>query len=161
THLVFGLDDGGELRFRDVRRFGSAALFAGRAALDEFLDERLGPEPFELQPEPFHAALKATARPLKAALLDQKLVAGVGNIYADEALLAAKLHPARRGADTTRPQAERLRAAVVAVLERAIGARGSTIRDYVGGSGERGGYQEEFCVYGRAGQPCPRCGAAV
>jgi formamidopyrimidine-DNA glycosylase len=161
THLTFELDDGRQLRFRDVRRFGSATLFAGLDSLTEFLDRRLGPEPFDLQPGPWRAALTGTDRCLKAVLLDQKVVAGVGNIYADESLFAARLTPTRRGRDTTPAEAERLRRAILKVLNRAIERRGSSIRDYVGGSGRRGSYQREFRVYGRAGEPCPRCGTPV
>jgi formamidopyrimidine-DNA glycosylase len=157
THLVFTLDDGTELRFRDVRRFGSARLFPDAVAVQEFLDTRLGPEPFDLAQADWRRALRATQRPLKAVLLDQKVVAGVGNIYADEALFAARLSPHQRGCDTTAAQAERLRRAVAEVLQRAVTFRGSTIRDYVGGSGLKGGFQDEFRVYGRTGQPCLNC----
>lgn len=159
THLVFALDDGGtELRFRDVRRFGSATLFPDSASLDHFfVQSKLGPEPFDLAAAYWRERLTATQRCLKAALLDQQLVAGVGNIYADESLFQARLHPTQLGSATGRAEAERLRRAVVVVLKRAIEARGSSIRDYVGGTGERGKYQEEFRVYGRTGQPCRRC----
>jgi formamidopyrimidine-DNA glycosylase len=85
------------------------------------------------------------------------VVAGVGNIYADESLFEARLHPARLAHDLRPAEAERLRHAVMTVLDRAIGKRGSSIRDYVGGTGERGEYQQEFRVYGRAEEPCPRC----
>jgi formamidopyrimidine-DNA glycosylase len=158
THLVFPLGDGQELRFRDSRRFGSATYYPNEAALATFFaGMKLGPEPFDLDPEAWRAELHATSRNLKAALLDQALVAGVGNIYADEALFEARLRPSRRGKTITRAEAERLRVAVEAVLTRAIASRGSSIRDYVGGSGLQGGYQEEFRVYGRTGQPCRVC----
>jgi formamidopyrimidine-DNA glycosylase len=161
THLVFDLDGGRQLRFRDVRRFGSAALFDA-ARLDAFFAASgLGPEPFDLPPGYWQKSLSATTRSLKAVLLDQRVVAGVGNIYADESLFEARLHPARRGCDLDAKEAGRLRRAVAAVLSRAIDRRGSSIRDYVGGSGLRGGYQNEFRVYGRAGEPCPRCRAAI
>ena len=94
-------------------------------------------------------------------LLDQRVVAGVGNIYADESLFAARLHPTRLGRNTTAAEAERLRKAVVKVLLRAIAKRGSSIRNYVGGSGLKGEYQNEFRVYGRTGEPCPRCRGPV
>jgi formamidopyrimidine-DNA glycosylase len=94
-------------------------------------------------------------------LLDQRVVAGVGNIYADEALFQARLHPEQPGCDTTAAQAARLRRAIVQVLNRAIDYRGSTIRDYVGGSGKRGEFQNEFRVYGRTGEPCLRCGTPI
>jgi formamidopyrimidine-DNA glycosylase len=162
THLVFGLGGGRELRFRDVRRFGSATLFAGPGAMDGFFRASgLGPEPFGLDPRYWRVRMAATGRALKAVLLDQRVVAGVGNIYADEALFEARLHPARAARGLDAASADRLRRAVERVLTRAIGRRGSTIRDYVGGSGLRGEYQNEFRVYGRTGLPCPRCGAPV
>jgi formamidopyrimidine-DNA glycosylase len=158
VHLIFDLDDGRQLRFRDVRRFGSVTLFDDEARLQAFFDENgLGPEPFELDQAAWRAAVAATKRCLKAVLLDQGVVAGVGNIYADEALFRARLHPGRRGSDVTPAEADRLREAVVEVLTAAIEGRGSTIRDYVGGSGLRGGYQDEFRAYGRTGEPCPNC----
>src|SRR5262249_47427210 len=101
--------------------------------------------------------LAATNRCIKAVLLDQTVVAGVGNIYADESLFEAELHPARLASDLDDLEADRLRLAVKTVLRRAIEQRGSSIRNYVGGSGLKGRYQDEFRVYGRAGEPCPRC----
>jgi formamidopyrimidine-DNA glycosylase len=160
-HLVFALDNGTELRFRDPRRFGSAELFPGRAAVEEEMDGELGPEPFDLDADYFRDAVRGTSRNLKAILLDQTIVAGVGNIYADEALFRAKLHPGRKGKTLKPAECDRLRETVEAVLTRAIESRGSTIRDYVGGSGLRGGFQNEFAVYGRTGEPCPACGAAI
>jgi len=157
THLRIGLSGGRELRFRDVRRFGSVTLFDQPAEVDAFLADRLGPEPWDLTRSGWRAALAATSRPLKAVLLDQTVVAGVGNIYADESLFVAKLPPTLRGCDTTPRQADRLRRAIPKVLETAIERRGSSIRDYIGGSGDRGSYQREFRVYGRFGEPCPRC----
>jgi formamidopyrimidine-DNA glycosylase len=163
THLVFPLDRGrDELRFRDVRRFGSATLFGDAAAWNAFIEEgKLGPEPFDLSASYWRETLAKTHRPLKAVLLDQRVVAGVGNIYADETLFAARLDPRRRGHDLTRAEADRLQKAIARVLTLAIEARGSTIRDYVGGSGLRGGYQERFFVYGRTAESCRKCGRAV
>ncbi len=158
THVVFGLDDGVELRFRDVRRFGSVALLEVGGNMEQYLkDKGLGPEPFHLETAWWSAQLARTRRNLKAILLDQRVVAGVGNIYADESCFAARLHPARLGPSLTAREVRRLAEAVPAVLTLAIGKRGSTIRDYVGGSGLRGGFQDEFRVYGRTGQPCLRC----
>jgi formamidopyrimidine-DNA glycosylase len=158
THLVFRLEDGAEMRFNDVRRFGSATLLADEAALRRFFEaSRLGPEPAELQPAEWRERLAATYRSLKAVLLDQTVVAGVGNIYADESLFEARLHPARRAREVSVEEARRLRKAIVTVLRRAIEQRGSSIRNYVGGSGEKGNYQNEFRVYGRTDEPCPRC----
>jgi formamidopyrimidine-DNA glycosylase len=161
THFVADLEDGGQLRFRDVRRFGSIAYHSDAAEVEAILNGQLGPEPFDLAPADFRRALAATARPLKAALLDQRLVAGVGNIYADESLFEAKLPPGKLGRATTPGEADRLRKAIVKVLTRAIDRRGSSIRDYVGGSGGRGSYQHEFRVYGRTGEPCRRCGTPI
>jgi formamidopyrimidine-DNA glycosylase len=153
THLVFVLDDGRELRFRDPRRFGSVRYFADRQSLDEFfIATALGPEPSDLNPTSWRTRLAATRRSLKAVLLDQGMVAGVGNIYADEALFEAKLHPARSASRITAAEAERLRKAVANVIERAVEHRGSSIRDYLGG-----GYQNEHRVYDHTGDPCPRC----
>ena len=161
THLMFRLDNSHELRFRDARRFGSVTFFPDRASWEAFLGPRLGPEPWDLTPAKFRAALKKTKRVIKAVLLNQTVVAGVGNIYADEACFAARIDP-RRPANALRPaEADRLLHAVRAVLDRAIEAKGSSIRDYVGGTGKRGGYQDRFQVYGRTGKPCPRCGTPI
>ncbi len=163
THLVFRLDGGNlELRFRDVRRFGSASFFPGRDQLDAFFTQSgLGPEPFDLEPNYWRGCLAKTQRVLKAILLDQRVVAGVGNIYADEALFEARLHPTLLGKDLSPRHADRLRQAIAAVLRRAIDCRGSSIRDYVGGSGLKGSFQEEFCVYGRKGEACLRCRSLI
>ncbi len=159
THLIFDLDTPDrQLRFRDARRFGRASLFPNEGELQTFFaDNGLGPEPFALDPRDWRASLAATTRPIKAVLLDQTVVAGVGNIYADEALYEARLHPLTHACDLERAQADRLRKAIATVLTRAIDRGGSTIRDYVGGSGRAGGYQEEFRAYGRKGEPCHRC----
>lgn len=158
THIVFTLDDANELRFRDIRRFGSVAFYADRARLDAvFVSNQLGPEPFDLGTAYWRESLQSTRRSLKAILLDQTIVAGVGNIYADESLFEAKLHPATLGQTLTPSQAEKLRHAVVAVLTRAIEQRGSSIRDYVGGSGLKGQFQDKFRAYSRTGEPCLRC----
>jgi formamidopyrimidine-DNA glycosylase len=163
THIVVALDDGTtELRFRDPRRFGSISYHADRVALDAFLTPaRLGPEPFALDEAEWRTRLAGTARSLKAVLLDQTIVAGVGNIYADEVLYEVRLHPSRPANTLTRRQAEALRRAIATVLTRAIECRGSTIRDYVGGSGIAGSYQHEHRAYGRAGEPCGRCKAPI
>jgi formamidopyrimidine-DNA glycosylase len=163
THLVFALDRGAEqLRFRDVRRFGSARVLLSTEAVEDFFEAAgLGPEPFDLDPKYWRERLAGTERCLKAVLLDQRVVAGVGNIYADESLFTARLHPARLGKDLTAAEADRLRKAVAEVLTCAIEKRGSSIRDYVGGSGLKGEYQNEFRVYKRTGQPCVRCRASL
>ncbi len=159
THVVFLLDAGkAELRFRDIRRFGSITLVPDRETLDHhFVASELGPEPWDLELKTWRASLAGTGRILKAVLLDQTVVAGVGNIYADESLFEAKLHPSIPARDLTQTQADRLHRAILAVLDRAINLRGSSIRNYVGGSGLQGGFQKEFRAYARTGEPCPRC----
>jgi formamidopyrimidine-DNA glycosylase len=162
-HLVFSLDGPGQqLRFRDIRRFGSGRRFANEPELQGlFIENGLGPEPFDLDPNAWRASLAGTTRAIKAVLLDQGVVAGVGNIYADEALFVARLHPSRRACDLSQAEAERLRLAIAQVLTTAIDKRGASIRNYVGGSGLQGGYQEEFLAYGRKGEPCSRCGTLL
>lgn len=161
THLIFSLDNATELRFRDVRRFGSADWFASILALDEYLNEKLGPEPFLMTANEFTQSIRASSRNLKALLLDQALIAGVGNIYADEACFLSRLHPGRLGKSLKEADCRRLLEAIVAVLTRAIEGRGSTIKDYIGGSGLMGTYQGEFRAYGRTGEPCLNCKAPI
>jgi formamidopyrimidine-DNA glycosylase len=161
THRVFALDNHTQLRFRDVRRFGSVELYPSEAAAMANLGEKLGPEPFDIPAAPFAADVRGSKRTLKAILLDQSIVAGVGNIYADEALFRAGLHPERRGNWLTIVECDRLRECIETVIARAIESRGSTIRDYVGGSGLRGGFQNEFAVYGRTGEECVTCGGEI
>jgi formamidopyrimidine-DNA glycosylase len=166
THLIAELEtrsrrppgDGLQLRFRDIRRFGCIMLFPDESQVDDFFkNSGLGPEPFGMKPDYWRACLARTRRRLKAVLLDQRVLAGVGNIYSDEALFEARLHPNRTGRTVHSQEADRLRRAIMTVLNRAIKKRGSSIRDYVSGNGRQGEYQDEFRVYGRAGQPCPRC----
>jgi formamidopyrimidine-DNA glycosylase len=160
-HVVFELDNDTELRLRDQRRFGLARFHPSLTEALAELDASLGPEPFDYPAEAFRTAMAATKKNMKAVLLDQTVIAGVGNIYADEALFRAKLHPARTGASLSADEAERLREAIEDVMTRAVEGRGSTIRDYVGGSGLRGGFQNEHAVYGRTKEPCPACGTAI
>lgn len=156
THWVADLDDDLELRFVDPRRFGFVGLLdaAGWQAWD--FARTLGPEPLATAP----AALAARfigRRAIKAVLLDQRAVAGVGNIYADESLFAAGVHPATPAHALTAAQRLRLACALQEVLQAAIAAGGSTISDYRDAHGRPGLFQERFAVYGRAGQPCPGC----
>jgi len=162
THAVLRLDDGRELRFVDPRRFGLLAwLEPGAEDADPSL-ARLGPEP--LDPEIgrwLPPRLKARRAPLKALLLDQHLVAGVGNIYAAEALWRAGLRPDREGRRTALPRLARLAEEVRAVLEEAVAEGGTTIRDYAAPSGNFGYFAVRLEVYGRQGEPCRRCGAEL
>lgn len=161
-HVVFELNGGRELRFRDPRRFGSVTFHPNEEAVVAFFEQNgLGPEPFGIDAAYFRQAVRGTSRTLKAILLDQRIVAGVGNIYADEACFRAGLHPQRRGESLTPGEIDGLREAIEEVLTHAIERRGSSIRDYIGGSGLKGGFQNEFRVYGRTGDPCQRCGEAI
>jgi formamidopyrimidine-DNA glycosylase len=157
VHVIFQFPDAQQLRFRDVRRFGSASYFPTHDALERFLNDRLGPEPFDIPADYFNTAIKKSDRPLKAILLDQTVLAGIGNIYADESCFRAGLHPGRRGKSLRDAELDRLRLAIEAVLLKAVSGRGSTIRDYIGGSGLKGTFQDEFAVYARAGAPCYIC----
>jgi formamidopyrimidine-DNA glycosylase len=156
------LDDGSELAYRDVRRFGTWHLLTPDA-LEEYLDARVGPEPLapEFTPELLRERLAGRRAPLKAALLDQRTLAGLGNIYVDEALWRARLHPARPAASLGKPALVRLHDAIRKTLEIGIARQGSTLRDYALPDGESGSMQAEFRVYGREGEPCERCGTAI
>jgi formamidopyrimidine-DNA glycosylase len=147
----------------DPRRFGTGQLIGGAAQLDRFFAARLGLEPFD---ERFTAAclrslLRGRIAPVKAFLLDQRRVAGVGNIYADEALFRARIHPARPAGSLTLAQCEALRAGVIEALEAGIDARGASIEDFRHIDGVRGSFQDRFLVHRRAGLPCPRCGTPI
>jgi formamidopyrimidine-DNA glycosylase len=151
------------VRFRDPRRFGTGELAVGREARDAFFAARLGVEP--LSGELTGAALRARARgrraPVKAFLLDQRHVAGVGNIYADEALFRARVHPLRPVHQLKPAQWEALAVAVREALEAGLAAGGATIDDFRHHDGVVGAFQDEFLVHRRRGEPCPACGGEV
>ncbi len=159
---VVTLDDGSEIAYRDVRRFGTWLLLEPGEP-EGYLAARIGGEPLDaaFTTAAFARALAGRRTPIKAALLDQRAVAGVGNIYADEALWRARIHPLRPAGELTREEVVRLRKAIRTALEVAIARQGSTLRDYRGPRGERGSMQLELQVYGREGEPCPRCGAPI
>jgi formamidopyrimidine-DNA glycosylase len=163
-HLRVRFDFGDErLLFVDVRRFGTGVVLLGDAARDEYFASRLGVEP--LSPDFTADALRLLARgrrsPVKAFLLTQERIAGVGNIYADEALYRARIHPLRPVGTLRRPQIAELRDAVVASLEAGIDARGATIDDFRHSDGAQGSFQDRFMVHLREGEPCERCGATI
>lgn len=158
-HVVFTLDDGTRIRFNDQRRFG-VLDYARSAVLDKHpLLRELGPEPLDpaFTGEVLAAALTGKRTPLKAALLDQQVVAGLGNIYVSEVLYRAGLSPRRLARTVTLERAHRLVQAIREVLERAIAAGGSSLRNYVQASGELGYFQHQWAVYGHEGEPCPGC----
>ena len=153
THFVARLSDRGrELRFRDARRFGGIRWMGC-----ERCDDRMGPEPLTLRTAQMSKRLARTTRAIKNVLLDQAVIAGVGNIYADEALFAARIHPLRRANELADDEVRRLNRAVKLTLRRAIRHRGSTLRDYVDAEGASGAYQNLHRVYDRAGEPCRTC----
>ena len=160
THAIFSLDDGKQLRYRDPRRFGRLLLGTQEALLLARKMPRLGPEPIDpdFEADQLYRELHRRRAPLKAVLLDQKAVAGVGNIYADESLYRARLRPARMANTVSKRSARRLREALRESLLLAIANRGSSVDTYRDAWGEIGGQQEQLLVYGRAGEPCFNCG---
>ncbi|MEB3195905.1 MAG: bifunctional DNA-formamidopyrimidine glycosylase/DNA-(apurinic or apyrimidinic site) lyase [Candidatus Sericytochromatia bacterium] len=161
TRLVLALSDGRTLHFRDVRKFGRMRLLdaAGLAALDA----AHGPEPLAdaFTPACLKGILRGRTTRIKPLLLDQSLIAGIGNIYADEALWHSQLHPERPADSLRANEVQRLHEAIRFVLDKAIRLRGSTLRDYRTGTGESGENQDHFLVYGRTGAPCGRCHTAL
>jgi formamidopyrimidine-DNA glycosylase len=147
----------------DPRRFGTAELLLGDDALEAFLATRLGIEPFDERFTPQHLRALARGRraPIKALLLDQRRIAGVGNIYADEALFRAGVHPRRPAGRLTTRQVAAVHAGVIEALRGGIDARGASIDDFRHIDGVRGSFQNEFLIYGRAGEPCVRCGREI
>lgn len=163
THVVFHLADGRDLRYMDVRKFGRFSLLP--------IDKQEEFEPFKkLGPEPraeyfkvnyFHEKLSKTKRAIKPVILDQTVVAGVGNIYADESLFLAKVNPQKPANTLDKEETIALHAAIIKVIQQAVNSGGSTIRTYVNTLGEAGSFQQELKVYGRAGEPCQRCGTPI
>lgn len=163
TRVRFELDDGHTLSFCDPRRFGTGELALGYSALEEFLDERLGIEPLgpDFTTEHLYLQTRKRRSPIKALLLDQRRVAGVGNIYANEALFRARIHPLRSAGVLKRRQVAALRDAIVASLEAGLGAGGASIDDFRHPDGVKGAFQNEFLVHSREGEPCTVCGTPV
>lgn len=162
-HLTFHFDDGTRLRFVDPRRFGMVDLCAAADLASHRWLAHLGLEPLAagFAGPSLRAALAGRRSALKVALMDQRLVVGVGNIYASESLFRAALSPLRPAGSLKPAEARRLAAAIRAVLEAAIAAGGSSLRDYVQASGELGNFQRQFQVYDQAGMPCPHCARPV
>jgi formamidopyrimidine-DNA glycosylase len=161
-HVVIDMEGGRRIVFNDARRFGMIDLHARDAVDSHWLLAGLGPEPLS---DAFDGAalarsLQGRKTPIKAALLDQRVVAGLGNIYVSEALFEAGISPRRLARAVRGERAERLARAIKAVLARAIAAGGSSLRDYVQPSGELGYFQHQWAVYDKAGQPCPGCDCA-
>jgi formamidopyrimidine-DNA glycosylase len=163
THVLFEFDDGHRLVYVDPRRFGTGHLVFGEDARDEYLTSRIGIEP--LTPEFTAAHLRELARgrtaPVKAFVLDQRQIAGVGNIYADEALFRAGIHPLRPAGRLSRADWERVREGIEEALSAGIAAKGASIDDFRHVDGARGSFQDQFLVHRRTGEPCPRCGHTI
>jgi formamidopyrimidine-DNA glycosylase len=157
THMELDLGDGARLRFRDPRRFGGV-WWLGQ---DPLHDAGMGPEPLQLRPAQLFRRLHKTTRAVKNALMDQRVVAGLGNIYVDEALFAAGIHPLKRGDELTMAEVAKLNRSIKTTLRRALRHRGSTLRDYMDADGASGGFQKLHRVYDRAGEPCRRCQSPI
>jgi len=162
-HVVFFAEGDITLRFNDARRFGFMDLTTAAMLAEHKLLKRLGPEPLspEFNGRRLAQALAGKRTPIKAALLDQRVVAGIGNIYASEALFRAGISPRRLARTVQGERAERLARAVTAVLEEAVAAGGSSLRDYVQADGELGYFQHRWQVYEREGRACPGCGCEI
>jgi formamidopyrimidine-DNA glycosylase len=159
---VVSLDDGSDIMYRDVRRFGTWLLLEPEEEA-EYLLQRLGEEPLgdRFTAAALAARLRGRRAPIKAALLDQRAAAGLGNIYADEALWRARIHPLRPAGRLAPPELRRLHRAIRDALRAGIARQGTTLRDYRTPNGDAGSMQQELRVYGRVGEPCPRCGTAI
>jgi formamidopyrimidine-DNA glycosylase len=162
VRAVVTLDDGSDVAYRDVRRFGTWQLLEPYD-IEPFLDARLGEEPLgrRFTARALAARLAGRRAPVKAALLDQRTVAGMGNIYVDEALWRARIHPLRPARELDEHDVKRLHRAVRRALEAGLARQGATIRNYATPDGESGEMQHEFKVYGRGGEPCLRCGTPI
>jgi formamidopyrimidine-DNA glycosylase len=155
THVSLLLDDGRELRYTDARRFGRIAYLTELPLAEELTG--FGADPLEVSKEEFADGIRGRRARIKALLLDQRVLRGVGNIYADESLWKAKIHPARVGAKLSREQAETLHRVLQEILRKAIVMRGSSISDFLDTAGEPGEYQRHHRAYGREGKHCYRC----
>jgi formamidopyrimidine-DNA glycosylase len=159
---VVTLDDGSDVAYRDVRRFGTWLLLEP-SDVDTYIDTRVGKEPLDVAYKAKHLAEKLTTRraPIKAAILDQRTVAGVGNIYADEALWRAQVHPLTPANELTADEVKAVHKGIRASLQAGVRRQGSTLRDYQLPDGSSGTAQDRFKVYGRGGLPCERCGTPI
>lgn len=163
THVVFSFTDETELRYMDVRKFGTMHLFPkGKEETCEPL-AKLGVEPFskEFTPDVLKEAFQKTTRTIKAALLDQSIVVGLGNIYVDEALFRARIHPTTKASRLSKQKIKKLHDEIILTLQEAVDKGGSTVRTYVNSQGDMGMFQLEHYVYGKKGEPCKVCGTTI
>jgi formamidopyrimidine-DNA glycosylase len=163
TRVRFALSGRHRIAYVDPRRFGTGHLVLGAEARDLYLGERLGAEPFtpEFTAEHLRAMARGRTAPVKSFVLDQRRIAGVGNIYADEALFRARVHPMRPAGRLTPAQWHAVREGIESALRAGIDAKGASIDDFRHIDGARGSFQDRFLIHRRAGEPCPRCGASV
>lgn len=163
THVIFTFTDGDALHYRDVRKFGTMHVFRKGEEENHLPLSQLGPEPLGVKFTSTYLAgrLAKTTRSVKAALLDQTLVAGIGNIYVDESLFRARIHPERRADTLTIEEIKHLHRAIRKILREAVAQGGSTVRSYVNGQGQMGMFQQSLFVYARRGEPCDVCGTEV
>ena len=163
AHVFFEMTDGGTLVYEDVRKFGTMELLAPELLDAYFVSKKLGPEPTEqdFDLEIFRGALKRSKKPIKSHLLDQTLVAGLGNIYVDEVLWRAKVHPSRTSNSLSAQEARKVHDQTIEVLGQAVEKGGSTIRTYTNAFGKDGTMQDFHQVYDKAGQACSRCGSII
>ncbi|OCA91355.1 DNA-formamidopyrimidine glycosylase [Bacillus sp. FJAT-27225] len=163
THVIFHFEDGYELRYRDVRKFGTMHLFLKGTEFGQAPLFGLGPEPFSIEftPEYLAGRLARTNRKIKPALLDQTILVGLGNIYVDEALFRARIHPERLASSLSEAEIEVLHEQIVSTLGEAVEKGGSTIRSYVNSQGQMGMFQQDLFVYGRKGEECKSCGTPL
>src|SRR5699024_1760841 len=163
THVVFDFSSGKQLRYNDVRKFGTMHLFEKGTERHEKPLNQLGPDPFEegFTHDYFYEKLQKTTRAIKNVLLDQSVVAGLGNIYVDETLHIAQIHPLTLANALTKEEAKRIQEVAIEVLSLAVKQGGTTIRSYVNGQGEMGMFQQELHVYGQEDTPCTTCGSTI
>ncbi|MCL7747766.1 DNA-formamidopyrimidine glycosylase [Halalkalibacter alkaliphilus] len=163
THVIFSFTDGTQLRYQDVRKFGTMHIFEKGTEEKTMPLSQLGVEPFspEFTIELMERSFKNTTRNIKVVLLDQKTVVGLGNIYVDEALFKAGIHPERQASSLSNTELTRLHNAIITTLQEAVDLGGSSIKSYVNGQGEMGMFQQQLTVYGRKGEPCVQCGAEI
>jgi formamidopyrimidine-DNA glycosylase len=158
TRLIFGLTDGGCIEFHDTRKFGEVRVLMDEELEDWDFYRNLGPEPLETDPEELAAIVAGKKARIKSLLLNQSVVAGIGNIYADESLFRSGIHPTAKPCDLSKESLVRLFVELQKVLKQSIRENGSSIRDYVDSGGDAGSFQNSFQVYGKKGELCPCCG---
>lgn len=163
THVIFHFTDGTELRYRDVRKFGTMHLYLKGEEFNVLPLSQLGPEPLggQFDAQMFYQTLSQKKRSIKSVLLDQTVLAGLGNIYVDEALFKARIHPERPAESLSKKEAKLLHRQIIETLAEAVEKGGSTVRTYVNSQGQMGMFQLEHNVYGRKGEPCKICGTIL